>query len=190
MGRPKSKFSQSQLEEMGERVKRIRKGLNLSQGKFAEKIGYQQQIISAIEKGQKPVSLGIAEQIEKAFNIRAAYLMCWDNYKTEEEFADYLLEEWDDICDKGDAFKSLLDVFGYEMRQSGGDFKDTVIDPVTNEPIFDPPAPITLFLVKDGERVCEITPAEEERLQKEIFDFTQFLLEKLVKEKGADNDAE
>jgi SOS-response transcriptional repressor LexA len=57
------------------RLREIRKTLGLTQEKFGEKIGLKQSQIRDIESGKQKVSVEIAEEIEKIFNIDAGWLV-------------------------------------------------------------------------------------------------------------------
>ena len=58
-----------------ERIKEARKYAGLTQEKFGDKIGLKQSQIRDIESGKQKVSVDIAEEIEKNFNICAVWLI-------------------------------------------------------------------------------------------------------------------
>ncbi|MGE4399363.1 MAG: S24 family peptidase [Campylobacterales bacterium] len=57
------------------RLREIRKTLGLTQEKFGEKIGLKQSQMRDIESGKQKVSVEIAEEIEKIFDIDAGWLV-------------------------------------------------------------------------------------------------------------------
>lgn len=58
----------------GERIKAIRKELNLNQKEFAERITVTQAQISAIEKNIRKLTERTKQAIIKEFNVRKEYL--------------------------------------------------------------------------------------------------------------------
>ncbi|MDO4982160.1 MAG: helix-turn-helix transcriptional regulator [Eubacteriales bacterium] len=196
MGRPKSKFSQSQLEEMGKKVEEIRKETGLSQQKFAEKIGYQQQIISAIEKGKKPVSMGIAEQIEEAFGYRAAYLLGYDDFPTTsdmQKFYDETFEKAFDEYERDHILSDILKENGYSFSDIGFELEDTKLDENGEMLEYDVkangmPPKHRIKVIKDGSEIGEIFSDDEKAIISEVKHYAEFLLMKYMK--GASDNGE
>lgn len=66
---------------IGERVKKRRKELNLTQEELAKKMGYQNRSsINNIETGGRQISQKIVEKLADALYISPSYLMGWDKY--------------------------------------------------------------------------------------------------------------
>lgn len=80
----------------GERVFKIRKSLNLTLGKFGEKIGIQSSAVSKIEKGKVNLSEQTAKAICREYNVNYDYLVNGNG----EMFSDPLKTAIDEICDQ------------------------------------------------------------------------------------------
>lgn len=59
----------------GERVREIRKTLNLTLEKFGEKVGAKKNTMSAIETGRNSLTEQMAKSICREFNVNYDYLM-------------------------------------------------------------------------------------------------------------------
>lgn len=65
---------ESTKEKLGKRIKELRNQINLSQEKFALKIGMDRTYFATIENGQRNVSLENLEKIANGFDITLAEL--------------------------------------------------------------------------------------------------------------------
>lgn len=65
---------ESTKEKLGKRIKELRNQINLSQEKFALKIGMDRTYFATIENGQRNVSLENLEKIANGFDISLAEL--------------------------------------------------------------------------------------------------------------------
>jgi transcriptional regulator with XRE-family HTH domain len=59
---------------LGKRIKRIRKQLNLTQEKVAEKVGVSTNYIGFIEQGRYSPSLEVVEKIAKVLKVKVSDL--------------------------------------------------------------------------------------------------------------------
>ena len=73
------------LETINERVKEVRKRLNLSQEEFGNRIGLSKSGISNIEKGTRNVTSKHIKLIGAVFNINESWLMTGEP-DCEEEY--------------------------------------------------------------------------------------------------------
>lgn len=78
----------------GERVKEIRKTLNLTLEKFGEKIGSKKNTMSAIETGRNSLTDIMAKSICREFNVNYDYLM----HGKGEMFSNLPQTVLDDLC--------------------------------------------------------------------------------------------
>ena len=78
----------------GERVKEIRKSLDLTLEKFGEKLGVQKSSISKIEKDRVSLSDQMAKSICREYNVNYDYLM----YGEGEMFDDLPQTIIDEMC--------------------------------------------------------------------------------------------
>lgn len=86
----------------GERVKQIRKSLNLTLDKFGEKLGVKKGALSSIENGRNSLTDQMAISICRAYNVSYDYLM----YGEGEMFSSLPDTVIDELCSQFD-----LDVF-------------------------------------------------------------------------------
>ena len=59
---------------MGERIRKLRKGLNLTQAKFGEHIGVKGAAIGLYESGDRNITDRVVAQISQAFHVREEWL--------------------------------------------------------------------------------------------------------------------
>lgn len=94
----------------GERVKEIRKELNLTLEKFGEKLGVGKTAISNIEKGNRNLTEQMAKSICREYNVNYDYLM----YGEGEMFDDLPQTIVDELCvqyDLNDFDKALIEMY-------------------------------------------------------------------------------
>ena len=78
----------------GERVKEIRKSLNLTMEAFGRKVGVQKSAISKIEKGEVNVTDQMTKSICREFNVNYD----WLEYGTGEMYSDLPKTILGDLC--------------------------------------------------------------------------------------------
>ena len=78
----------------GERVKEIRKALDLTLDKFGEKVGVKKQTVSRIENGINNVTEQMVLSICREFNVNYDYLVNGEG----EMFDDLLQTVLDELC--------------------------------------------------------------------------------------------
>lgn len=94
----------------GERVKEIRKELDLTLEKFGEKLGVTKVAISNIEKGNRNLTDQMAKSICREYNANYDYLM----YGEGEIFDDLPQTIVDELCaqyDLNDFDKALVEMY-------------------------------------------------------------------------------
>lgn len=82
---------------MNERLKRLRKELNLTQGEFGSKLGVSHAAISKIEKGCNELTERMAISISNTFNVNMEWLLYGTGsmfLSKESFFIDELTEEF------------------------------------------------------------------------------------------------
>ena len=103
----------------GERVKEIRKTLNLSLEKFGEKLGVGKTAISNIEKGNRNLTDQMAKAICREYNVNYDYLI----YEEGEMFSDLPQTVLDELCAQyslNDFDKAIIELYvntPLELRQ-------------------------------------------------------------------------
>lgn len=104
----------------GERVKEIRKALDLTLDKFGEKVGVKKQTVSRIENGVNNVTDQMAKSICREYNVNYDYLM-----NGEGEMFDNLPQTvLDELCmqyDLDDLDRSLVEMY-IEMPEQVRDY--------------------------------------------------------------------
>ena len=186
MARPNKNISPETQALMSRRLREIRDASGLSQKQFAKKASYQQQRISAVECGDAPMTTGLANAIAQNFPVRAEYLLCWDDYRTDADYhRDYLksLEngldkfDLDALFSHDDAFEKLLNERGYETKLA-----DVLKYPDVRLIKDDEILSSDIAVIKDGNVLCILTPAEEEALQNDVLDYIEFKIKKLAQQ--------
>lgn len=103
----------------GERVKEIRKTLNLTLEKFGEKLGVGKTAISKIEKDERNLTDQMAKSICREYNVNYDYLI----YEEGEMFSDLPQTILDELCahySLNDFDKAIIELYvntPFELRQ-------------------------------------------------------------------------
>ena len=103
----------------GERVKEIRKTLNLTLEKFGEKLGVGKTAISKIEKDERNLTDQMAKSICREYNVNYDYLI----YEEGEMFSDLPQTILDELCAQyslNDFDKAIIELYvntPLELRQ-------------------------------------------------------------------------
>mgnify|MGYP002765624559 CR=1 FL=1 len=103
----------------GERVKEIRKTLNLTLEKFGEKLGVGKTAISKIEKDERNLTDQMAKAICREYNVNYDYLI----YEEGEMFSDLPQTILDELCAQyslNDFDKAIIELYvntPLELRQ-------------------------------------------------------------------------
>ena len=103
----------------GERVKEIRKTLNLPLEKFGEKLGVGKPAISKIEKDERNLTDQMAKSICREYNVNYDYLI----YEEGEMFSDLPQTILDELCAQyslNDFDKAIIELYvntPLELRQ-------------------------------------------------------------------------
>jgi transcriptional regulator with XRE-family HTH domain len=86
------------METLGERIKRIRKSINLTQKELAEKAGITQSALVAIEKGKtRNIFLEVAKGIARSLNVSFDYLYDMDEAKRIDRFLENIKQLEDQL---------------------------------------------------------------------------------------------
>ncbi len=109
----------------GERIKEIRKDLNLTLEKLGEKLGVTKVAISNIEKGNRNLTDQMIKAICREYNVNYDYLM----YGTGEKFSDLpetILEELCTQYDLDELDKQIIDIYISLPKQLRDSVKDHI----------------------------------------------------------------
>ena len=94
----------------GERVREIRKSLNMTLDKFGEKLGVKKAAISAIENGNRNITDQMIKSICREYNVNYNYIM----YGTGEKFNDLPQTILDELCaqyDLDELDRQIVDIY-------------------------------------------------------------------------------
>lgn len=105
------------VQSPGDRVREERKLNKLTQFQLAELSGFESvESISKIERGERNLTPKRAGELAKVFHVRKEYLLCMDNFKTENEKELFELREWDTEWKRRlNAVRVLAYLCGYEI---------------------------------------------------------------------------
>jgi transcriptional regulator with XRE-family HTH domain len=108
---------------VGERVKRVREGLDLSIGDVAQRTGMNESLIRRIEKGETAPPLGDVIKLSKALNMKMGYLI------SGEENQPFSIVRKNDrkVISRYDSKKSKQ--YGYEYISLAPHKKDRHMEP-------------------------------------------------------------
>lgn len=100
----------------GDRVQEERKLNKLTQFQLAELSDFSVESISKIERGERNLTLKKAEKLAKVLHVRKEYLLCMDDFKTENEKELFKMREWDTTWKRRlNAVRILAYLSGYEI---------------------------------------------------------------------------
>lgn len=94
----------------GERVKKIRKALDLTMQKFGEKLGVQNSAISKIEKGHVSLSDQMTKAICREYHVNYDYLIYGDG-EMFDELPQTIIEELAAQYRLSDFDKSVVEMY-------------------------------------------------------------------------------
>lgn len=78
--------------KMGQRLKKLAKEHGFTREDMAEKLNYSCGHISRFYKGTIEIPDNVAQALSKLWNIRKEYILCEDDFKTDEEMYSYMNE--------------------------------------------------------------------------------------------------
>lgn len=109
----------------GERVKEVRKSLNMTLDKFGEKLGVKKAAISAIENGNRNITEQMVKSICREYNVNYDYLM----YGTGEKFNDLPQTVLDELCaqyDLDELDKQIVEIYITTPKQLRDSVKEHI----------------------------------------------------------------
>lgn len=128
-------------EEMNERIKELRKTLDMTQGEFGKRLGIKGNSVSDIEKGKNNVTETMAKFICKEFKVREEWLRNGSGEmfvpeNREDEISSYLGDLLKN--ENGGGFQqklvhilSKLDVGGWEVLEK---IANQIVEEIKKEP--------------------------------------------------------
>lgn len=111
----------------GERVKTIRKSLDLTLEKFGEKLGVGKTAISKIEKGERNLTEQMAKSICREYNVNYDFL----TYGDGEMFDDLPQTVIDELCAQynlSDSEKAIIEMYVSLPEDFRQVIKDKIIE--------------------------------------------------------------
>jgi transcriptional regulator with XRE-family HTH domain len=92
------------------RIRELRKSLNMSQGTLAEKIGSTQQAVSRMENNAYDIPSDILIQIAKYFNVTTDYILGVSDTKRDYNGQYYMNQEMDKCYDIVLRYQNLSEI--------------------------------------------------------------------------------
>lgn len=99
------------MENVGERIKRLRKELNLTQTELAQKLNLECAAISKYETGRVPLTQDSLLKLSEIFDVTTDYLLCKTNDKTYNksiQIAACMNDDTVDLSNLSDKDKSFV----------------------------------------------------------------------------------
>lgn len=116
----------------GERIKEIRKSLNLTLEKFGEKLGVGKAAISNIEKGNRNLTEQMAKSICREYNVSYDYLVDGEG----EMFTDLPDTILDELCiqyDLDDIDRKIMEIYLELPEEARQALKDKIREKFLSE---------------------------------------------------------
>lgn len=95
----------------GERVKAIRKELNLTLEKFGEKLGVQRSAVSKIERGERGLTDQMVKSICREYNVNYDWLISGEGDNMFSDLPQTVLNELCKQYDLDDFDKALVEMY-------------------------------------------------------------------------------
>ena len=115
------------VQGKGERVRNVRKGLNLTLEEFGEKLGVRKTAISKIERGENSLTDQMAKAICREYNVNYEYLI----YGTGDLFEVLPETVMDELCaqyDLDELDRQIIDIYVSLPKELRDKVKAYVLD--------------------------------------------------------------
>lgn len=170
--------------ESGKRLKKLITTYGIPQKMFAEMIGYTEQHLSLIVTGKRSLTIEAAKRIAKMMNVRVEWLMGLDDYMTQHD-VDVSpqidgMNRRKDVCG---AMELLARVVGYKISEQPNDGERAFQILANSDGCYIEEVGDKYCISKNGSKPVRLNYNEFLLLSKEIADFAEFKLNKLLKER-------
>lgn len=159
--------------ECGLRLKRLLRERGIKQIELAKKLNYEPQHVSSIITGKRRLTPETAYQIANMFRVRAEWLLCQDDYRTQED-KEYASQKMWEEGQRASAFydkifrcfiEGLEDMRGYGLRAGDSDLLIGEYVAVTNA---------------IGDSVGAIPAESFQKLQTEVESYASYLIQRII----------
>lgn len=160
--------------ESGLRLKRLLRENGIKQVELAKKLNYEPQHVSSIITGKKRLTPETAYQLANMFRVRSEWLLCKDDYRTQEEKEAAAKQAWERgkrVAASYDKIfqcfiEGLEDMRGYGLHTEESDSLLGEYVAVTNA---------------IGEPVGAIPAESFRRLRTEVENYASYLVQRIIK---------
>ena len=161
--------------ECGGRLRELLRESDIKQKELAKKLNYDPRHISNIITGKKRLTPETSYQIADMFHVRAEWLLCQDDYKTQEEKEAASQKSWEE-GKRVSAFydkifqcfiEGLEDMRGYGLCTGESNLLTGEYIAVTNA---------------IGEPVGAIPAESFQRLRTEVENYASYLIQRIIKD--------
>lgn len=149
----------------GLRLKAALKRFGIKQKTIAKQLNYQENSISMICRGDRNLSPANAEKIcEVIPGLRVEYLLCMDDYMTENEYFEALkeIEAFNEGFNEPDIVRLLLKKYGYTFD----------MDPTEEG--------TDCYICRNGMPIARCSMNEADRFEQDICDFALLWAQRLI----------
>lgn len=190
-----SKFAQTS----GTRCKQYRKKAGMTQAKLAEEINCSVDLISAIERGSRSLTVKNAEAMSKVLGVRKEFLLCFDDFETDgEKNTTPYIETTTVLQAKKEAFSLYAGICGYNIALvDNSNYKNLSPNAfISMSPQQQAETVIGIsselgaihysLQTKEGVEVFRCNATEFTSIVEEIAEFAEFKIKKLIEGSRAD----
>lgn len=182
-----------------DRCRLYRRKAKMTQAQLAEAIGCSVDLISAIERGSRSLTIKNAEAMSAVLGVRKEYLLCFDNYETDSEAnASPYAEALTDLQMAKKAFSMYAGIYGCnivlidnlkykdlspnDFLAKSGQEQIEILNNIYEElEMFD-----YSFQNREGIEIGRCNAVEYNAAVKEIAEFAEFKIKKLIEGSKAD----
>ena len=182
------------VQTPGARCRLYRKKANMTQAQLAEAIHCSVDLVSAIERGHRTLTIENAAAMSDIFGIRKECLLCFDNIETDaEKRAMPFVERVAALQVEKDAFRLYAGLYGCNIVLiDNSKYKSMTLDNFTEKSdqeradiILDISNNLDLYYYsfqnKDGDELGRCNSNEYNEIVKEVSEFAEFKIKKLLK---------
>lgn len=103
----------------GQKIKKIRKQLKLTQEEFAKLLSVSSSLVSAYERDERLLSIDLAKQICKAFNTSLDWLYGTEKSEHENTSTKIQISVWCPKCKEYHVLKCTVDPLSVRPKRKG-----------------------------------------------------------------------
>ena len=183
----------------GEKVKKLMKAYHYTQAQLAEKLDCSENHISMIVRGERNLTVKKAKAIAEIFDVSPEWLLGFSNFRTNRDEKAYAIaDRLVGLQFEKKAFQIYVGIAGYNIQlQDDSQYKDLSwedFDKMSDDEqlkllnsISESNNIYYIFQDRNGTIKARLSTEQYKSVVKEIADFAEFKIRKLIERAGGNN---